>query len=784
MAATLGALLAPTATATAKSSGPVVRSLSLAPAVVAPGGSTQATARVANPDALSLQVRFFLSATGHTPGATVLATRTLPASGTVTTTLVIPSVTLVGDYSVIACVLAGPGLKPIGGDGAKDDLGTPPTCVSTRSAALSVVPPAHLVIDPVTHPFGLVAIDTDSPAKQFTVTNDGGLPSGPVAMSITGAGAGQFSRSAGCAGSVLAAGASCTLTARFHPTSAGLKTASLTATATPGESASATLTGTGATPAHLVISPTSHPFGNVLVNGTSGAQSFTVTNDGDLPSSAITVSAPSGFVAGAGCSGSTLAGGASCTFSVTFQPTARGAVSGSLTASATTGGSASATVSGTGVTPAHLVITPASYGFGPVAVNTTSPAKSFTVTNDGDLPTSAVTVTPSAGFSVTATCNVASLAGGATCSFDATFNPTALGVVNGSLTAAATTGGAAAATVSGTGVNPAHLSISPNPFPFADTQTNTDSANQLFTVVNDGGLPSSLISTSTSDPSQFPTSANGCNGMALAPGESCMFAAKFHPTSRGLKTATLSATATTGGAATSAVSGTGKDPAHLTVTLASGVTGAYGNVQVNTNSGVKSFTITNDGDLPSGTITVGAVGANPGQFNVGAVCTGTTLAPGASCTFGALFRPTSLGAKSANIGATATPGGSSAVAVSGTGVATAAHLALNGSSPATINAAGLAANKTASYVTVIDNTGDADAVGVTYTSARNSGQIAVTAIAPGVGFPTCGTVIVAHTSCSLVWGVQTGANPAPAWKATLTVSGTPGGTVTQVAQTP
>jgi hypothetical protein len=81
------------------------------------------------------------------------------------------------------------------------------------------------------------------------VTNNGQNTSGPLTAGLTGANAGEFGITADtCNGQTLAASATCTVSVRFTPTSAGVKAASLGISGTPGGSTSSALTGTATNP--------------------------------------------------------------------------------------------------------------------------------------------------------------------------------------------------------------------------------------------------------------------------------------------------------------------------------------------------------------------------------------------------------------------------------------------------------------------------------------------------------------------------------------------------------
>ena len=105
-------------------------------------------------------------------------------------------------------------------------------------------PPAELAASPATFDFGQVGTD-ESATQTFTLTNQGGEATGALTAAVTGAPG--FTVTAGtCAGVSMAPGASCTVTVRFAPVSAGALAATLAVTSqsTPA-SADIALSGTG-----------------------------------------------------------------------------------------------------------------------------------------------------------------------------------------------------------------------------------------------------------------------------------------------------------------------------------------------------------------------------------------------------------------------------------------------------------------------------------------------------------------------------------------------------------
>ncbi|MCA1832628.1 MAG: choice-of-anchor D domain-containing protein [Actinomycetota bacterium] len=212
------------------------------------------------------------------------------------------------------------------------------------------VAPAQLVITPPNYDFGLVDLNTDRTVA-FNVQNTGGVASGPLVFNTSGPDASQFSVAGTTCGSPLAPTQQCQITIRFAPNSPGLKNATLMVNATPGGSVNAMLQGTGATPAQLVINPSSFNYGTVSTSSFANAN-FTVINAGQSMSGPIGFSfsgsnASDFHIVGTSCAGP-LPGGASCGVTVQFSPSSFGGKNATFLATASPGGTATSGLSGTG----------------------------------------------------------------------------------------------------------------------------------------------------------------------------------------------------------------------------------------------------------------------------------------------------------------------------------------------------------------------------------------------------------------------------------------------------
>lgn len=98
----------------------------------------------------------------------------------------------------------------------------------------------------------------------------------------------------------------------------------------------------------------------------------------------------------------------------------------------------------------------------------------------------------------------------------------------------------------------------------------------------------------------------------------------------------------------------------------------FGSVVVGGYGPVLVITVVNETQAPTGVLNLQIAGVNPTDFEIDSAsdCTGNTiLAPGATCNVRLGFDPTALASRAAMFSVTANPGGSSALNLTGTGVA-------------------------------------------------------------------------------------------------------------------
>ena len=479
-----------------------------------------------------------------------------------------------GEYFLIACADSGKAVKE---KSERNNCRSTPEKISVEDTP--VLDPAELTLTPATHGFGSLLTGAASGPFTFMAKNTGGSTSGTLTSLVSGTG---FSKGAdSCNGATLAPNATCTVAVSFSPSAAGAASGTVGVAAT-GTADSSSLTGTGLDPASISIDPTDKAFDSTVVDGTSSATTFTVTNGGDVPSGALAVSLnganPGEFrvvSADDECSGQTLAAGAGCTVDVVFEPTAAVARAASISITGTPGGTTAATLAGTGLAPAALEIVdaagdPPGWDFGPALVGSFGGTgdHTFNVNNTGDVAAGDPSVAYSGGdtadfdFSAGSCFSVTSIPAGGTCTVSARFHPMTAGPKSTSLQVTSSPGGTATETpLTGQALTPAQLSVTPDPDDFGSTTVGVG-VTHTFTVTNIGDANTNEIALSLSgtNANQYalvtgPT--DHCTGFALTGGSSCTFEVTFTPTTPGAKTASAGATATTGGSDSSSLTGTG-----------------------------------------------------------------------------------------------------------------------------------------------------------------------------------------------------------------------------------
>lgn len=633
--------------------------------------------------------------------------------------------------------------------------------------------PAHLTMTPTAHDFGSVGVGGASAAQAFTISNDGGLPSGPLTAPngpfspgalVGGVNAADFrgDPTSSCLTSAggLAPNTSCTIVLWFSPTGVGARIASLNVGASPGGNLQATLTGTGTSTPVIVVTPPSHNYGDVGGGTPIPTQRFVLTNPlpwptgplqplGGLGNNAIIGGPnPGDFSVESNSTcvqvlATGLPAGGNCFFDVTFIPQGLGARSAVLTFQMNPGGLVAIALSGNGLGIGFLSISPTSHNFGSVGIGGASAAQAFTITNNSNLPSGPFTPT-SGAFGITlglgganaadfrpdptSSCVGAAsgLAPHTSCDIVFWFSPTGTGARSAALSLSASPGGTVSATLSGTGTTAPGISIAPAARDYGDVGVGRASPVQRFVLTNTlpwptgpfqpipgpFGIPAPLVS--GPNPGDFIIDQNSSCAQAsagLPVGGSCYFDVTFVPQDLGTRSALLAFQMNPGGVVQIQFSGNGVAAQILTLTPTSH---DFGIVDVGTTSAAQRFTLTNTGATATGRIVPqGPGGATPEDFNFTLVAcsanSGGGLDPGATCTFDVSFTPTFDGTRSAFVTFAASPGGSATVQLTGEGRFTIA-LPVLALTPAQFDFGSVPINTTATHPFTVTNQSQAPTV--------------------------------------------------------------------------
>jgi hypothetical protein len=419
----------------------------------------------------------------------------------------------------------------------------------------------------------------------------------------------------------------------------------------------------------LTMTPATQAFGTaflgVVPTTAPGLTSFAIKNVGTTATgtlaASLTGASAADFRLGTNTCTATLAAGATCNVQVKFVPATSGNKTANLQVTGAPGGTITAALTGVGVTPAKLTLSPTSQDFGSVAVTQSSPDATFVVTNTGGVASGPVTVTSlGATFLVSSSNCAAALAPAATCSVTVRFVPAAQGAVTASLTATATPGGSVVAALSATGVAAPFIQVVPGTLSFAPTIVGGSSQAPLM-IVNSGGVPVGpfTVQLGGANPGDFGVVGNGCN-VVLAPNTNCIIQMITTPTTGGQRTATVLIAGPPG--LTSMATLTVIVPlAQLTI-FPSGYD--FGTVSFGSTGVSTPFTVQNVGGSPSGPVNV--ISTSTAFDTINNTC-GPSLAVGQECFFNARFTPSSSGLTTGGIHAQAFPGGDVGVSLSGSG---------------------------------------------------------------------------------------------------------------------
>ncbi|HET6613120.1 MAG TPA: choice-of-anchor D domain-containing protein, partial [Kofleriaceae bacterium] len=518
--------------------------------------------------------------------------------------------------------------------------------------------------------FADTVVDYQSAETTFTVINNGDLDTGVVSVALTGANTADFEITADtCNGNALeAGGATCLITVRFAPQTAGAKTASVSLTADPGSEISAALSGQ-AIDKLLIVGATDDDdgsFDDPVKVGLNASQVFGLVNNGEVRDLTISITGDAGFtVDPPDCAD--VADGGFCVIDVTFTADETiGVHNATLTVTGDGAGiDATATLALSANVEGALVITDPAlpFNFGDHVIDTDT-ARVFTIENQGGVDSGPITITldETTDFAITDTCGQGIAADGS-CTVEVTFSPQSEGDFAGSFTVSASVGTAIANFV-GHGQTPASVVIAGEDF---GGVVIGGSAQRTFTVTNPGDVDATAFTTTfTPDGTgAFSIDNDECIALTvLGPGASCAITFTFAP-STALSPDDITATleASTDAGADDSAELHGEALSQLTINPTE-VT--FADTVEDTESEATVFTVTNVGFGVVTGISAEISSGDVDAFPVTTTC--GSLNPGETCTATVTFTPDSSGAFDGVLTAEANQSATASANVSGTGL--------------------------------------------------------------------------------------------------------------------
>ncbi len=635
-----------------------------------------------------------------------------------------------------------------------------------------------ITITPATLDFADQAVgQTTSRPQTITVTNTG--TANVTFDRIVESGDYRISSTSCTTLSVRTPPATCTINVVFTPTATGARTGAITLTDNAtGSPQTVSLTGNGLTvSATATLTPASLNFGSVPVGVSSTSQSVVITNTGNVP---ITLSAAtfSGAAAGdysqaSGCVGEVLIALRTCSFPITFLPTATGSRPATFTVTDDAG---TQTVSLTGTSTAATFaasLDPATMTFQGQATGTTSPNQSVYIVNTGDQALSVSNIAITGNYTLVSNPCQTTIQPNLSCGLLVNFVPTgATGTQTGTITV---TDNAGTQTVNLTGQNAATgpaAKLSPSALAFTVDPIGTTANGQAVTITNTSG--STITGLSVGNPSSadfaIVPSSNNC-GTSLTSNASCSFQVNFTASASGSRTGTITIA---NSAANQTLNLAGFGEAATLSAFVKDSSLVFPAQVIATPSNAQSITLTNNGVVPLTIASVTNAGADFGIQNSCPV-TPNTLSPNQSCTVSVTFTPSAAGNRSGTVTITDNaPGSPRTITLSGVGLTATQTLTANFTSLVfPTESIGNSANQPNPQTITLTNTGNSP---VTISSIASSlADFAVSngcPISPSTLGPNGSTCTVSVTFAPTV---------ASARKGTLTITSSAPGAAIKVA---
>ena len=529
-----------------------------------------------------------------------------------------------------------------------------------------------ITLQPTSLNFGTAATSTTTAAQTINIQNNGGATVTLTSEVVSA----PFKKTTSTCGTTVPPGGSCLVTIAFLPTAVGAATGTLTVSDSAGTQ-SAGLTGTGVAPATDTLSSSSLSLPSTIVGAVSAPVTVTMTNAGGLPLTGIGTAVSGDFSVVDSCGG-TLAAGATCSFAVTFAPTAVGSRTGSLIVS-DQNRAQTVTLSGLGQSPPKISVSPASMALGSIEIGTASAPRGVTVTNAGlavlGTPVFSVIGSGASAFSLTNNACTAPVSYNQSCTVQVVFTPQASGTLSATLTVSSSDATVAPVSIllSGVGLTPPAVLPGVAQIDFGSIAMAYSSEFYNVQITNTGqvAMNQPTFSLTGANPGDYvvanPTQVPACVG-SLAPGGRCNVQVQFSPQALGVRTATLVITGSNAVPATATVSltGTGVPLYNLRATPTQL---SFTPTQVQSSSLPQAVSIQSQSRQKLLGISYTVTG--PYQLAASPNACGNSLLAGAQCTLEVVFAPTAAGDQPGTITVSSTSAGVTPVviALDGTGLA-------------------------------------------------------------------------------------------------------------------
>ena len=259
-----------------------------------------------------------------------------------------------------------------------------------------------------------------------------------------------------------------------------------------------------------------------------------------------------------------------------------------------------------------------------------------------------------------------------TCSVSIQFTPAATGARSGQISISSNgIGSPNTFSVSGTGGTggppPTGALTMPGPHNFGSQNVGVQTSGANLTISNNSAAAVSITSITSSSPTEFPITGNGCS--TVNPGATCTVTVAFKPSANGARNGSLTVNSNgTGSPQAIALSGTGTTapPPPAGLSVQSSV--SFGSQTVNVQSAGTAIAVSNPG---GSSITISSiVTSSVSEFPViGNTC--SVVGAGGNCSITVAFKPGVAGARSGSLTISSNGLGSpNVVSLSGTGTQT------------------------------------------------------------------------------------------------------------------